>query len=95
MAPREKKAVRKVKIARANPSETVVDTSLVEEGHPAPSTAPSTTIKCHRMASLGPELERSEIHEIDLNRLRSMYVIPDDFRITILGPNNRVVSPPF
>lgn len=62
---------------------------LTKEGCPTPFEVP---VKKLRKASLGPELERSEIHEADLDRLRSIYSIPDDFRMTIPGSDNKVVS---
>lgn len=57
MASREKRVIRKVKV-RINPAKTIIDTSPVEERHPAPTTPP-IIVNYHRRASLGPELERS------------------------------------
>lgn len=73
-----------------------MDTNQVEE-HLASLVVPPATpiaVKCHMRASLGPQLERSEIYEVDLERLRVEYFIPDDFRMTILSLDDRVVSPP-
>lgn len=62
MAPRKKRAVKKVKVARTNPTKTIADTVPIEEHFTqpvGPSATPSANIKCHRRASLDPELERS------------------------------------
>lgn len=90
MSPREKKAIRKVKVPRVESSDPLVNPVPIEEGCLVPSKVP---VKQHRRASLGPELERFEIQEANLERLRKMYYVPKDVRMTILGPSDRVVSP--
>lgn len=93
MAPREKKAIRKLKIAWANPIETIANIGSTNEGHPILLAISSTTVKRHTRASLGLELERSKIQEADIDRLRSMYSILDDFKLTFPQLDDIVVFP--
>lgn len=72
MASKEKRGVKTIKF-RVDPVKVMADTNPTEEGHPVPLVAPLVTpitVQHHRRASLGFELERSDIQEMDLNSLR-------------------------
>lgn len=90
MAPREKRAVRKVKMHRVESSDPLTIPILTKKGCFVPS---KVLVKWHKRASLSPKLERSKIQEADLKRLRREYAILDKFTMIISGPDDRVVSP--
>lgn len=54
--------------------------------------APFVKGPCHWRAGL--VLGKYVIQEADLDRLRIMYTIPDEFRMIVLGSNERVIAPP-
>lgn len=101
MTPRERRAIRKVK-SRVNLAKITMDTNPIEE-YPntliafaiTPFVIPTITRKHHKRASFGLELKKSMTQEVDFNRLRSAYAVPDDFRMIVPSLEERVVSPPF
>lgn len=80
MAPRAKRDVRKVKV-RIDSAEAMVDTNPIREECLA---SPIAVVQHHRRASSSPELERSVTQEENLDRLKSMYAILDNLRMTVL-----------
>lgn len=88
MAYKKKRAVRKVKTFRIDPTGIIVILVPIEEGHPTPFAAP---VRHNRRAFLGPEQEMSKIKEADLKKLKDKYSILDSIRMTISGSNNRVL----
>lgn len=90
MTPKIKRAIRKVKSSRIDFARTIVSPDLSKEGHHVPS---NILAKCHRRASLGPNQEKFEIRKANLKKLRDKYAILDDIRMTVLGPDDRILSP--
>lgn len=68
MTSRKKKVIRKVKTPRVNPIETIVNPIPTKKGCPNFFEVP---IRRYKRATLGPEYERSKIHEAYLERLRN------------------------
>lgn len=50
-------------------------------------------IQHHKRASLGPELEKSMIYDVDLDSFRVRYDVLVELNVSILSPDDRVVSP--
>lgn len=85
MAPKMKRAIRKIKSSRVSSIVTTASLNLVDKEHPIPFDVPA---KCHRRASLDPDQEKSMIREVDLRRLRDVYFILDSIRLTVPGPDD-------
>lgn len=91
MIPRIKRAIRKIESFRVSYAEIIANLNPAEEEHAVPSDNP---IKCHRMNLLDLDQEKSKISKVDLRRHRDRYFIIDSIRLTMLGHDDWVLSPP-
>lgn len=89
MAPKVKKAIKKIRSSRGSSIEPIASLNPVEEEHLVPSNVP---IQCHRRTSIGPNQEKYEIREADFRRLKDKYFIPDSIRLTVPSPNEWILS---